>query len=127
MMLFWDMYDSAAWQELTAKDIQLYLHMLRKYQRKSTNGIIHESNKDNISVTGKDYLKLMAPITFRKCIDHLIELGFIKLIRNGYDAKQCNIYGFNDEWQRYGTKDFHIKNEWLRTIPKQIKAERKVI
>jgi hypothetical protein len=125
-MLYWDMYDSAAWQELTAKDIQLYLHMLRKYQRINTNGIIHGSNKDNISVTEKDYLKFMAKETFWKSIDHLIELGFVKLIRNGYASRECNIYGFNDEWQRYGTEAFHIKNEWLRTLSQQIKVKVKV-
>ncbi len=112
--LFWDMYDSEAWQQLTAHDIQLYLYMLRKYQRKVTNGQIWDSNRDNISVPAKEYRKLMHQATFEKCIDHLIELGFIKLIENRYKTRQCNIYGFTDTWQKYGTKEFIVKPEHKR-------------
>lgn len=129
MVIYWDMYDSKAWSELTAKDIQLYMHMLRKYHRKVTSGMIYDSNKDNISVTETTtknsigYSEFMAKETFWKSIDHLIELGFIKLIRNGYSTRQCNIYGFSDMWQKYGTKEFHIKPEWLRMKSQQIKAK----
>lgn len=114
MMLYFDMLDSEAWQELTAHEIQLYLYMLRKYQRKVTKGQIWDSNKENISIPNKEYSKLMHRNTFEKSIDHLIELGFIKLIENRYKTRQCNIYGFCDMWQSYGDKDFYIKPEWMR-------------
>lgn len=114
MMLYFDMLDSEAWQELTAHEIQLYLYMLRKYQRKVTKGQIWNSNKDNISIPKKEYRELMHQSTFEKSIDHLIELGFILLIENRYKTRQCHIYGFCDMWQKYGTKDFHIKPEYKR-------------
>ena len=112
--IYHDMYDSKAYQELTAHDIQLYMAMRRKYSRKVTKGQIWDSNKDNISMPAKEYRKMMHQATFEKCIDHLIELGFIKLVENRYKVRKCNIYGFSDMWQKYGTKEFHIKPEWRR-------------
>jgi hypothetical protein len=123
--LYWDMLDSKAWQELTAHDIQLYIYMRRKYQRKVTNGQIWDSNKDNISIPRNEYLKLMHQQTFEKSIDHLIDLGFIKLIENRYAVRKCNIYGFNDMWAKYGTDEFYIKPEWRRTFKQQKKAREK--
>lgn len=108
MMIYWDMMDSKAWKELTAHDIQLYIHMLRKYHRKVSKRTIYDSNKDNISIPKKEYKELMHQSTFEKSIDHLIELGFIKLIENRYNVRKCNIYGFCDMWQNYGTNDFNI-------------------
>jgi len=114
MMLYLDMVDSEAWQQLTAYDIQLYLHMLRKYQRKTTKGQIWDSNSDNISIPAKEYRQIMHQATFEKCIDHLIEVGFLKLIENRYKTRQCNIYGFTDTWQKYGTKEFNVEPEHKR-------------
>lgn len=135
MMIYWDMMDSKAWQELTAYDIQLYLFMLRKYRRKVTKGQIWDSNKENISVTknttktngviDKGYSEVMTGRAFRKSMDNLIRFGFVKLIENGYATRQRNLYGFNDMWQKYGTKEFHIKPEWLRTETQQIQARQK--
>lgn len=129
MMLYWDMLDSKAWQELTGNEIQLYLYMLRKYQRKNSNGIIYETNSENISAPenttkgNTGYSEFMNKRMFWKCIDHLIELGFVKLVENRYATRQANIYGFNDMWQKYGTKEFYIKSEWLRTDNQRIKAK----
>ena len=114
MMLYFDMMDSLAWQELKAHDIQLYLYMRRKYTCKVTKGQIWGSNKDNISVPAKEYRQIMHQATFEKSIDNLIDLGFIKLIENRYKTRQCNIYGFSDTWQKYGTKEFYIKPEHKR-------------
>lgn len=114
--LYFDMLESQAWQELTANDIKLYLAMLKKYTAKYTKGMLVSSNKDNISMARSEYIQLMNNRTFFKSIDHLIELGFIKVISTGsrYGKQKCNIYGFNDMWQRYGTDSFRIKNEWRR-------------
>lgn len=137
-MLYLDMLDSKAWEELTANDIQLYLLMLKKYKRQeSKNGIAYGSNKDNISMTEKDhtdeygnlikgYLNYMTGRTYRKSLDHLIELGFIKLIKSGYATRECNIYGFNDMWQKYGTKEFDIKSEWFRNGEQENIYKRKI-
>jgi hypothetical protein len=132
--LYFDMIDSKAWQELTAHDIQLYIYLRRKYTRKVTNGQIWDSNKDNISApefttidkNGKEhkgYTEFMTKRTFWKSMDHLIDLGFIRLIENRYATRQCNIYGFSDMWQKYGTKDFYIKPEYRRTLKQQLNSK----
>ncbi len=114
MQLFHDMFDSEAWQELNAHDRDLYLHMLRKHQRKVIKGYIEKSNFDDISMPKSEYEKFMNQRTFYKSIDNLIEHGFIKVVRNGYATKTCNIYGFSDMWKLYGTENFEVKNEFRR-------------
>jgi len=129
MMFFWEMYDSKAWKELTAKDKELYIHMFRKHDINKAG----DSNENNISLVEKTYEdnigygELMRKETFWKCIDHLIELGFVKLVENRYDIRECNIYGFNDMWKHYGTEYFHIKPQWYRTKTQQIEAKNKTI
>ena len=61
--------------------------------------------------------------TFYKSIDKLIELGFVKVIRNGYAAKICNIYGFSDMWKVYGTKGFEVKEEFKRLSKQKYKLK----
>lgn len=80
------------------------MHMLRKYQRKVLHGNIENTNYDNISMVKNEYEKFMNARTFSKSIDNLIEHGFIRVIK----------YGFNDAWKFYGTNIFKIKNEWKR-------------
>jgi hypothetical protein len=124
--VYFDMMESKAWEELSGNDIKLYLYMLKKYSAKYFKGILVESNKDNISLPKKEYLgqdetqKWIIKIgrsTFTSSIDHLIELGFVKVVEykpKGGDTKLI-IYGFNDMWQYYGTNKFAIKDEWRRT------------
>ncbi|KAA8673388.1 hypothetical protein [Clostridium sp. HV4-5-A1G] len=123
MPIYFDMVDSKAWSELKSNDIKVYLYMLRKYTAKYDKHILISSNKDNISVPKDEYLGKhkkqswsikMNQTTFMNCIDHLIDLGFIKVVRDGYASRECNIYGFSDMWKKYGTKDFYIKNDWKR-------------
>lgn len=121
--LYFDMIDSKAWSELKGNDIKVYLYMLRKYTASYTKGMLVSCNKDNISIPKNEYLGKdkkqswiikMNQTTFMNSLDHLIELGFIKVVRNGYNSRECNIYGFSDMWKKYGTKDFTIKDEWRR-------------
>lgn len=114
MQIFHDMFDSKAWKNLNAYDRDLYMNMLRKHQRKVIRGNIENTNYNNISMVKNEYEKFMNARTFNKSIDNLIEHGLIKVIKNGYVTRTCNIYGFNDEWKRYGTKNFEVKNEWKR-------------
>jgi len=114
MQIFHDMFDSEAWKSLNAHDRDLYMHMLRKHQRKVISGYIEKSNCDDISMPKSEYEKFMNQRTFYKSIDKLIEHGFVKVVRNGYAAKICNIYGFSDMWKLYGTKGFEIKEEFRR-------------
>jgi len=48
--------------------------------------------------------------TFRKDIDELIEHGFIRQKVSGVPTMTVNIYGFSDEWKRYGTEYFKIED-----------------
>jgi len=120
IQMFWDMFDSKAWQELTAYDRDLYMRMLRKYQRKVINGYVETSNSNDISMPKSEYEKFMNQRTFYKGIDNLIEHGFVKVIRNGYAAKICNIYGFSDMWKLYGTKEFEVKEEYRRLSKQRV-------
>lgn len=115
MALYFDMFDSKAWKQLTATDINLYLNMRRKYTARYTKGILTKSNRNDISMVKKEYLRLMSQRSFEKSIDHLIELGFIKVIESRYSTRECTIYGFSDMWQVYGTNKFIIKEEWKRS------------
>lgn len=126
-----DLYHSKAWQELTAYDITLYLHMYSKYQAKRVKkgkhkGELISSNKDNISVPAKEYRQLMHQNTFEKSIDNLIDKGFIRLIENRYHIRKCNIYGLSDDWQRYGEKGFFINPKYRRTLQQQLDEEYKL-
>ena len=67
-----------------------------------------------------EYEKLMNQKTFYKCINNLIEHGFVKVIRNGYSTRTCNIYGFSDMWKLYGTKKFEVKNEFRRLSKQKV-------
>jgi hypothetical protein len=122
--LYFDMMDSKAWSELKGNDIKVYLYMLRKYTANYKKGMLVSCNKDNISIPKNEYLGKdkkqpwiikMNQTTFMNSLDHLIDLGFIKVVRNGYSSRECNIYGFNDMWKKYGTEKFFIKDEWKRS------------
>lgn len=126
MMIYFDMLDSKAWDDLTPYAKDLYLRMRRKYTRKVSSGYIVESNKDNISMPNKEYMEFMHQRMFYKSIDQLIENGFVRMIRNGRFTKQCNIYGFVDKWQEYGKESYEIPISWKRApaIEKQKSIKR---
>ena len=121
--LYHDMLDSAAWKELTAHDIMLYLYMRRKHLRKVYKKRIVKSNKNDISIPRAEYRKFMHQSTFEKSIDHLIDLGFVKLVENHYEERKCNIYAFSDMWQYYRTSNFKVKPECRRTLKQRLQAE----
>jgi hypothetical protein len=114
--IYFDMVCSKAWEILSGNSFKLYVYMLSKYKVKYINGQIDYCNKDNISITRSEYSKFMAKNTFERCIDELIDHGFIRV--NEYKSmggsRKLIIYAFNDEWQKYGTEEFNIKNDWKR-------------
>lgn len=95
-----NMMNSKAWQELSVHSKVLYMEMKSKYTG---------TNQDDISLTYSEGQKLMNKLTFTKSLDQLIELGFIKLVRQSWTTRECNIYGFHTMWQLYGTKNFIVK------------------
>jgi len=112
--LYFDMYESMAFKELSANEVMLYLRMLSKFTPIYSNNIQISTTSNNISIPKAEYIKMMSQRTFMQSIDHLIELGFVKLVKSQFAEKKCNIYGFNDMWQNYGTDKFYIKDEWKR-------------
>jgi len=123
--IFWQMLESKAWEELTGNDIKIYLYMAKKVNTKWSMNMIVSTTKDDISVPRNEYKGLdkkqawkikMSNDTFTKCIDNLINLGFVKV--NGYKdlqgSKRVIIYGMNEMWLHYGTDKFYIKEYWRR-------------
>lgn len=118
MPIYFDMVTSDAWQDLSGNAIKLYLYMLSKYKVKYVKSQVDYCNKHDISIIRSEYSKFMAKNTFEKCIDELIDHGFIKVVEYKHmgGSRKVIIYGFNDMWQKYGTKSFLIKEEWKRSI-----------
>ena len=74
-----------------------------------------ETNQDNISIPTSEAKRLYGDLrTFRKDIDKLIELGFIRQVVTGVATMSVNIYGFSDKWKYYGTDKFYIPKEDFR-------------
>lgn len=90
---------SKAWGELSCHSITLYVHMKLKFNYK---------NEDDISFTYAEGKKLMSERTFMKSIEQLIDLGFIKIVRQGWTSREPNIFGFSDQWKHYGTDKFNV-------------------
>jgi hypothetical protein len=95
-----NMMESKAWKQLTPHAVQLYLYMKSKYNK---------NNENDISCTYAEGEKLMSKLTFTKALDQLIEHGFIKVIRQSWTSRECNIYGFHFMWQNFGTDKFTVR------------------
>ncbi len=104
-----DMMESKAWKKLTAHSKMVYQEMKAKYTG---------SNENNISFTYKEATEIMNERTFTKCIDQLIECGFIKLIEQNWATRKSNIYGFNDQWKLFATAKIEVKPRKKRTPTK---------
>lgn len=120
--IYEDMIKSEAGKVLIkdAKAFQLYFLMASKYKPIYINKVFISDNVDNISMTQEEAKEYMTKRTFCKCIDKLINLGFIKLIKSGYAERECNIYGLNDMWKLYDTDKFNIKNKWKRICNQEL-------
>ena len=107
-----DMQHSNAWEQLTLRQIGLYFILKSKF---TVNKHTLETNKDNISIPTKEANKYYGDLrTFRKDMDRLIELGFIRQVVTGVPTMSVNIYGFSDNWKHYGTDKFYIPKEDFR-------------
>lgn len=106
------MMDSEAWEQLDCYSATLYVHMKKKYNK---------SNEQDISFTYKEGMKLMSKPKFTQAIDQLIECGFIELVEQNWNTRKCNIYGFSDKWQLYGTDKFKI-NKRKKRLPSKTRG-----
>lgn len=80
-----------------------------------------ETNKNDISIPTKEAVILYKNNmrAFRKDMDALIELGFIRQLVSGWNTRTINIYGFSGKWKLYGTEEFKIENKDRRYKPKK--------
>jgi hypothetical protein len=101
-----NMMESKAWKKLTVHSRVVYQEMKAKYTG---------SNENDISFTYKEATEIMNDRTFTKCIDQLIECGFIKLIQQNWTKREPNIYGFSEQWKLYGTNNIEVKPRKKRT------------
>lgn len=131
-----DMLNCEAWKKLNAHDIKLYLYFKAKYHRKVSNGIIVNSNRNDITFPKKTYgskldeigyEEIMNQRTFFKSIDNLIELGFIRVIQNRWTTREATIYGFSDMWKHYGTERFKISHRDRRAKGRISEEHKKAI
>lgn len=109
------MYTSKAWKSLKSQERDLYIAMKIKFLKNSDG----TNNSRNISFTYKEAEEIMSSKTFTKARDHLVEKGFIDIVREGWVKSECNIYAFSERWKLYGTKDFQKE-----TRPRRISGER---
>ena len=101
-----DMQRSKAWKELSLRQHGLYLYLKAKF---TVNTRTLDNNSQDISIPSSEAKKLYGDLrTFRKDIDKLIELGFIKQNISGVPTMSVSIYGFSEKWKYYGTDKFSI-------------------
>lgn len=93
------MIDSEAWKGLSCYARAVYIEIRRKY-----NG----SNKDNLSYTYREGIKIMARNRFSKALKELVNNGLIDIIRSGGLYRKNNIFGLSDRWKFYGQENFKI-------------------
>jgi len=104
-----DMQRSKAWKELSLRQHGLYLYLKAKF---NVNSRTLDNNSQDISIPSSEAKKLYGDLrTFRKDIDKLIELGFIKQNISGVPTMSVSIYGFSEKWKYYGTDKFNITKE----------------
>ena len=101
------MTNSAAWYSLEPSQMGLYLLFKKKYT-KSKSG---DDNRNNISFPYSEYSKIKTysnQRTFWRDLDVLIDRGFIEVVLPGKATRTATLYGFSDEWKRYGTPEFSV-------------------
>lgn len=85
------MYKSPAWKKLTIQSRYLYMEFKMKYNGK---------NYRDISFTVKEGRAIMNVNTFVKCINQLVELGFIDRVYHSPNTREPTIYGLSDRWKQ---------------------------
>jgi len=93
------MVKSKAWAELDSYDKEAFLHIAIKCKG--------EENKHDLSLTYEEAKKFgQSAHRFKDSIDHLVEYGFIDIVKSGGVWKKCNIYGLSERWRGYGSKNY---------------------
>lgn len=107
---------SEAWQQLSAKQQQLYLYCKAQYygQRKKDRPQEYDGSLEYFTFNKSKWCDLYGLYSknddkgFIRDMSALIEYGFIKCVRQGALQKKKNIYCYSDKWRLYGTDKFEI-------------------
>lgn len=95
------MIDSQSWQDLNHTSRTLYTELKRRYDG---------GNGQDIKLT-YGYLvkrKLIDRKSIAGCMNDLIKHGFIKIITEGRQARQCNVYGLHDGWKTFPRNEYKL-------------------
>ena len=104
-----DMMHSPAWKALNLRQHGSYFVLKSKYRQKMMGGVMTSSNKDDISFPKVEWSLYYTDYrTYKKDMDQLMDLGFIRLIQSGRTTRTPNIYGFCDKWKVFSPKS--LKN-----------------
>jgi len=99
-----DMIKSIVWQSLSLIERALYYEFKAKFTKYKDG----TTNTNDISMPRSEYTKLMNERTFWKCVDNLIELGFLRVVESRWTTRECTIYGFSTQWKYFNTDKFKI-------------------
>jgi len=112
-----ELLDAKAFQELTRRDLDVYFLFLRKRQVKNLGQGQGKRREKVVLNNGQiifpyreaEEALRMKPGSFTRCLDHLIELGFIEIARPGgfcAGANEPALYTISERWRKYGKPDF---------------------
>ncbi len=116
-----DIISSAAFGELTANSIRIYLKMLGKRRvpesekQKARNGRKKSIQFYNGNIVYPynqvmDDFNIKSRSTVRDCFDQLTELGFLEINhRGGGTSGDMTTYFISEKWRGYGSKNFQAK------------------
>jgi hypothetical protein len=111
-----DLIEASAYWRLTGTDIRVYEIFRLKCRVVGTkearkmhvqSGTI-KNNGDLVFTYAEAEGYGLCSATFKRSLDHLIELGFLDVYVPG-NLYRSTKYGISDRWKDYGTKDFKKK------------------
>ncbi|MEZ4600579.1 MAG: hypothetical protein R2940_12395 [Syntrophotaleaceae bacterium] len=109
----YDLLESAAYRQLTATARDVFHRFLKKRQLKKRKGSkknewIVANNGEIIFPYSEAEKMEISRATFARCLDSLIECGFIDIEHSGGGGpgKDVSLYGLSERWRKHGTPEF---------------------
>lgn len=101
--LYVTMLVSNAWVNLSDEAKALYVVLksqLKDTRNRELQGEDGEKPRFYFNRSKAERLGYTNPNKVKRCIDELIDQGFIKLEQSGWNTRTKSIYSFSDEWQK---------------------------
>jgi len=129
--IYMSMLMSAAWRELTARQIVLYLFCKAQYYAEKKKPA--KDNQLSFTMNQAKWCDLygLYPKThmdkFYRDMGALISFGFIRCIECGANTRTKSIYEYSSKWQKYGRPEFEIlPSEMTKSLLNKRKKEHEV-